>query len=246
MAKTQIKRKIQRNTQIKRKKYNKSKKQYGGGVNDLTQPIPILSISEVTQMGFNTINRLQDYLKNNLQSNLKNSINILINTIHVLLQTLNNTLSDPKIRNDFKIAIQKLSIFSTIFLTAMEGPLLKSMDVLRNSAVKFAQGLSSGVIQVLVSVGGAIPFWGAILDMGRAINNSTEILVKATEAGRTTIGAVQSMVEGTKQNIDRLTNNLDLGQHLDLSKALNNKIAKSTDAISQRIQMTEATSGGGY
>lgn len=240
MAKTQIKRKYNK------RKYNKSKKQRGGNANDLTQPIPILSVEDVTVMGLNTINKLEEYVKNTIVNGVKSSVNILITTLRALIERLNQ-MSKEGSEDDFKIAVRQLSIFSMIFLTAMEGPILKSTDIFTNSAIKFVEGLTAGSIQVLVSIGGAIPFWGAILDMGRAINNSMEIVVNSAEAVKTSVGAVKQVIKETKDNIDNMknmpnmpnmTNNLDLYPEIGISNAINKKFTETANGINQRTTNT--------
>jgi len=240
MGKTQIKRKYNK------RKYNKSKKHRGGNVNDLTQPIPILSVEDVTVMGLNTINKLEEYVKNTIVNGVKSSVNILINTLRTLIERMNQLTKEGS-EDDFKIAVRQLSIFSMIFLTAMEGPILKSTDIFTNSAIKFIEGLTAGSIQVLVSIGGAIPFWGAILDMGRAINNGTEIIVNSSQAVKNSIGAVNQIVKETKDNISNMSNmanmanmsnNLNLYPELGISNALNKKFAETTNGITQRTNNT--------
>lgn len=232
MAKTQIKRKYNK------RKFNKSKKQRGGDMYDLTQPLPILSPEEITQMGLNTILKLENFVKNTIVNSVKKSVDILINTLRGLIKKMNYLITSEAAVDDFKIAIRQLSIFSMIFLVAMEKPLLKSTDIFTSSAIKFVEGLTAGSIQVLVSIGGAIPFWGAILDMGRAINNSAEMVLNSTQAISTSIGAFKQVMKETKDNINNITSNLDLYPELGISNAINKKFTETANGISQRTNNT--------
>jgi hypothetical protein len=192
-------------------------------------------------MGLNTINKLEEYVKNTIVNGVKSSVNILINTLRTLIERLNQ-MSKEGSEDDFKIAVRQLSIFSMIFLTAMEGPILKSTDIFTNSAIKFIEGLTAGSIQVLVSIGGAIPFWGAILDMGRAINNATEIVVNGSQAVNTSVNAFKQVMNETKNNISNMTNMANMPNNLypeiGISNAINKKFTETANGISQRTNNT--------
>jgi hypothetical protein len=222
-------------------------------MNDLTQPIPLLSVQDVTVMGLNTINKLEEYVKNTIVNGVKQTINTLINTLRAVIERMNQLTNEDTV-DDFKIAVRQLSIFCMIFLSAMEGPLLKSTDIFTNSAIKFIEGLTTGSLQVLVSVSGAIPFYGAIIDTGRAINNATEIVLNGSQAVKTSVNAFKQVMNETKNNINNMTNmanmpnmpnmanmvnmSNNLYPEIGVSNAINKKFTETANGISQRTNNT--------
>jgi len=225
------------NKNNKKSTLNKSRKQYGGQINQSIVGVPFqqLSTEAVTQKAMNTIQSLESFVENSyVTQNVKNAIHVIIGIFHTLLQKLNNEFLNQDVQNDFKIAVVKLSIFSTIFLTAMEKPIIKSMDVFRNASTEFLEGLSTGVIGIIVSSLGAIPFYGAIIDMGKAMNNAVEIAKDTSQLVKTSVETFQDVIDETKNNIDNMGDISHLGGDINLTNKINTALAKKSDEVIQR------------
>jgi hypothetical protein len=213
------------NSKNSRNKTNsKSKKQYGG--------LSLLPIEQVKNLGFSTINRLTFFLLNSVVTKtLKNSVSLVITVLTSLLLKMNDVLLTDEAKRDFSVLVQKLSIFSNIFLDAMEEPLRKSMGLFTNLGIEFFEGLSAGALKVLFSTIGAVPFIGAIIDMGNAINGVTEIIKKSTNIAGKVVETFNTVIDETKAKID---NTLHLGNELNITNKLNQGLSKVSDGITKR------------
>ena len=120
------------------------------------------------------------------------------------------------------------------YLATMEKPIIKSMDVYRNAATEFLEGLSTGVIGIIVSSLGAIPFYGAIIDMGKAMNNAVEIVKDTSQLVKTSVETFQDVIDETKNNIDNMGDNLYLGGDINLTNKINTALSKKSDEVIQR------------
>lgn len=158
----------------------------------------------VDQKSSSIIQKLNVFLENpNTSQTFFESSKNTVEIFHRLLQKFNDTLNDPIIKEEFIITIRILGEYAKIFVSAMDGPIDESMDLINNAVSTAISGVSSGAIRVITDLVGAVPFAGPIVDVGKAVNDGSKSIGSLVNSGTKAIEAASLLIGSTSQNIIR-------------------------------------------
>jgi len=146
-----------------------------------------------------------------------------VKTLTELLTKFNKATNNPEFKAALELSLNNAADYANIFVEATNEPVNNAIDNLRNSGVKAAAGVASGAIKVATDAAAAVPGAGAIIDIGKMINDSTAAFGKVVEAGSETVETLSDVLEKISKN---------LKQGIDKLGSLQNKATQLTDGIS--------------
>ena len=168
-----------------------------------------------------------------------------------LLNIFNENLNNPEFKEQTKVALDNVADYADITVKALNEPLDKAIDEFSEAGNKAAAGVAAGLIKVGTDAMGAIPGYGAIIDVGKMINDSTRaassVVESASDAAetaselflKTTKGIEKGMKElqekkNEAMNIANRTSN-SINQFQNPSLELSKNLKKSSDKITKAI-----------
>lgn len=120
-----------------------------------------------------------------------------------LLNTFNASANNPEFKRDFINATNNLADYATIVTESMDEPINQSIDMLHDAGVKAVSGLASGAVRVIGDAAGAVPYVGAVVDIGKAVNDGSKAIGSVIESGTEAVQAASLVVEKTSESIKK-------------------------------------------
>jgi len=160
-----------------------------------------------------------------------------------LLKKFNENLNDPEFKEVTKEALENASDYLEIGVKALNKPLDSAIDELNQSGTKAASGAVSGLIKVGMDAVGAVPGVGAIVDVGKMINDGTKAASTVVEAGSEAVETASDLFIKTNAGIKKGI------QELEKKKSEAENIAKRTSDSMNEFQnplSTNTDKVGGY
>ena len=151
-----------------------------------------------------------------------------------LLTNFNENISTPKLKAETKLAIENAADYIDIGLKAMDEPINNAIDELNKSAVKASAGLGSGIIKVGTDLMAAVPGVGAIVEVGKIMNDASTAIGNVVEATTDATSTISRVVEETSENMNKSMD--ELNAHTKIGNQILNRTNKSiTDFENQKI-----------
>ena len=91
-----------------------------------------------------------------------------------LLDNFNQTFDNPKVKQEVKEALDNAGEVASVAVDALKEPFNKAVDVTAEAAQKATTAAVSGAIKVGTDAFAAVPFWGAIIDLGKMVNDGSK------------------------------------------------------------------------
>ena len=145
-----------------------------------------------------------------------------------LLEKFNNNLNNPRFKEETKEYLDNIADYAEISVKALNEPLDNAIDELNQAGTKALAGVVSGSVKVGTDALGAIPGVGAIIDVGKMINDSTKAASTVVEAGSEAAETASNLFlqtnEGIKKGLQELKEKKD--EAINISK-------RTSDSINQ-------------
>ena len=119
-----------------------------------------------------------------------------------LLETFNEKLSTPEIKEETKIALDNVADYADIAVDALDKPLNKAVDELNEAGTKAASGIASGLIKVGTDALAAVPGAGAVIEVGKIVNDASRAVGDVASAASEATSTVSKVVKETSKNIN--------------------------------------------
>lgn len=177
-----------------------------------------------------------DSVKETTQQAAENTANI----VKEGAETFNNALNDPEVKAELEEAIENAGEVGLVVVEAAEKPIEKVVDVATNSFTKASGATIAGIIKVGTDIISAVPGIGAVIDLGKILNDGSKAASSVVEAGsEATEVAADAFIE-TKENVEK---GLKL---LEEKKKMSQEISTRTDkSINDFENPATGQSGGG-
>jgi hypothetical protein len=171
----------------------------------------------------------------------------------ILLKKFNDKLNDPEFKELTKEALENVSEYSEIALEALNEPLDKAIDEFSEAGNKAAAGVVSGAIKVGTDAVGAIPGFGAIIEVGKMINDGTRAASTVVEAGSQAIETTSELIDQTTKGIKKGIEELEekKKEAINITNRASNSINEFqkplnfAKKINDKINKALPTTGGG-
>ena len=145
-----------------------------------------------------------------------------------LLNIVNNNLNNPEFKEATKEALDNVADYAEISVKALDEPLDHAIDELNQAGSKAAAGVASGAIKVGTDAVAAIPGVGAIVDVGKMINDGTKAASTVVEAGSEAAETASELFMKTNEGIKKGMQELE-----EKKNEATNIANRTTDSINQ-------------
>ena len=150
-----------------------------------------------------------------------------------LLDNFNKTLDNPKVKQEVEEALNNAGQVASVAVDAMKEPFNKVVDATAESLQKASSAAVSGAIKVGTDALGAVPFWGAIIDIGKMVNDGSKAASAIVEAGTEAVEVASDAFIDTKENFEK-----GLNEKKKISQQIHNR---TTNSINQFYNPTDIT-----
>jgi hypothetical protein len=152
-------------------------------------------------------------------------------------ERFNDALNDPEVKAEVEEAIENAGEIGSVVVKAAEKPFNEAVDVVAQSTQKATSAAVSGAIKVGTDALAAVPFWGAIIDLGKMLNDGTRAASAVVEAGSEAVEAGSDMFIETKENVEKGLKELEEKKRL--SQQISNRTTKSINEFENpRVQQS--------
>jgi uncharacterized phage infection (PIP) family protein YhgE len=143
-----------------------------------------------------------------------------------LLNKVNVVLDTPELKAATEDALDNVADYAEVAVEAMDKPIDKAIDKFNEAGSEAAAGVASGLVKVATDAAAAVPGAGAIIDIGKMVNDGTAAVGKVVESASATVEAVSDAVEETSENFKE---GIDKLKHAE--NAVAEKIYEKTDVL---------------
>jgi hypothetical protein len=194
--------------------------------------------STIDKVGSDVLENVNDFLKSDsLQQTTEQSTK----DTSQIIKKINEALDDPEVKLEIKQAIKNAGEFGSVIIEAGKKPFNEAVDVAAEATQKATGAALSGAVKVGTDVLGAVPFLGAIIDVGKMVNDGSKAASAVTEATTEAIESASDAFIETKKNIEIKLKELEEKKRI--SQQISNR---TTDSIKEFEAPTNAQYGGGY
>jgi hypothetical protein len=138
-------------------------------------------------------------LNQTVQEAAKNTTTLSTN----LLEDVNDVLNTPEMKEQTEEVLNNIGDYTEIAVEALDKPLDKAIDELNEAGTKAVSGAISGVIKVSTDAVAAVPYLGAVVELGKIVNDGSKAVGAVVEAGSETIETVSDLYTDTAKGIDK-------------------------------------------
>jgi hypothetical protein len=126
-----------------------------------------------------------------------------------LLNNFNQSLDNPQVKQELKQAIDNAGEVASVAVDALKEPFTKAVDATAEATQKATSAAVSGAIKVGTDAVAAVPFWGAIIDLGKMVNDGSKAASSIIEAGTEAVEVASDTFIDTKENLKKGLRELD-------------------------------------
>jgi hypothetical protein len=160
-----------------------------GNVVDKTGAVVIGNVNEV--LGSNIV-------KESTQQAAENTAGI----VKEGAEKFNDALNKPEVKAEVEKAIENAGEIGSVIVKSAEKPLNDAVEVASKASQKATSAALSGIVKVGTDVLAAVPFFGAIIDAGKMVNDGSRAVSAVFEAGTEATEAASDAFIATKKNIE--------------------------------------------
>jgi hypothetical protein len=214
---------------IPRKTYN----------NDSNFGYKVLDIMDKTGgIIFNDINDLltSDELKTTTREGAEQTAEIIKDSA----KRFNEALNNPDVRAEVEEAIKKAGEISDMVVKYGEKPFNHAVDVAAKATQKATSAAVTGAVRVGTDALSAVPFVGAVVDVGKMVNDTSKAASAITEAGSDMVQATSDAIIETNKLVSK--NLSELEEKKKMSQQISNRINNSINDFENPI-VTQTTGG---
>jgi len=153
-----------------------------------------------------------------------------------LLENFNDKISSPEIKEEASKAIENVADYAEIAINAIDKPLNKAIDELSESGTKAASGAISGAIKVGTDALAAVPGAGAVIEVGKMINDASAAAGDVVEAASQAASTVSKVVEETSKNIEEGVH--ELQEKKKMAQQIVNRTNKSINSFENPLPVS--------
>lgn len=156
-------------------------------------------------------------------------------------ETFNEALNDPEVKAELEKSIKKAGEFASVVVEASEKPLDKAVDVAANATSKATGAALSGFIKVGTDMMAAVPGLGAVIEVGKMLNDGSKATSAVIEAGSEAVEVASDAFIETKENVEKGLKLLE--EKKKFGNNVYNRTTKSINDFENPIAATQ-TAGG--
>lgn len=161
-----------------------------GNVVDKTSAAIIENVNEV--LGSDTVKETTEQAAENTAELVKETA-----------EKFNEALNNPEVKAEVEESIEKAGEVASVIVKAAEKPIEKAVDVTANATSKATGAALAGFIKVGTDMIAAVPGVGAVIEVGKILNDGTRAASAVVEAGSEALEAASDAFIETKENTEK-------------------------------------------
>jgi hypothetical protein len=118
-----------------------------------------------------------------------------------VLENFNQVLESPELKEEAKEALDNASDYASIAIKAMDKPIDEAIDKLNDATTEATSGVISGVIKVGTDAMAAVPYVGAVMELGKMLNDGSKAVSSVVESGSEIIETTNDLFIDTAHGI---------------------------------------------
>ena len=152
-----------------------------------------------------------------------------------LMNSVNDVFDDPNFKKELTDTINNTAEIASISIKAMDKPIDEAIDKVNEATGKALGGIAGTGIKVATDMMAAVPYVGAVIEMGKVVNDTSKGISAVVEAGseiaETSSDLVTDSIENFKDEYKKAE---------DLKSSISEK-GKITDRVNDSINDFEET-----
>lgn len=153
-------------------------------------------------------------------------------------EKFNEALDNPEVKAEVKETIEKAGEIGDVVVEAAKKPIEKAVDVAASAAQKATGAALAGVIKVGTDMMAAVPGVGAVIEVGKMINDGSKAASSVVEAGSEAVEAASDAFIETKENVEKGLKVLD--EKKKMGDEISNRTIKSIKDFEYPIKNVQA------
>ena len=153
-------------------------------------------------------------------------------------EKFNEALDNPEVKAEVKETIEKAGEIGDVVVEAAKKPIEKAVDVAASAAQKATGAALAGVIKVGTDMMAAVPGVGAVIEVGKMINDGSKAASSVVEAGSEAVEAASDAFIETKENVEKGLKVLD--EKKKMGDEISNRTIKSIKDFEDPIKTVQA------
>jgi hypothetical protein len=196
----------------------------------------------VDKTGSALIENINEVLGSNaVNETTKEAAEKTANIVKATAEKFNEALENPEVKAEVKESIEKAGEIGSIIVDSAEKPIEKAVDVAANALSKATGASLAGVIKVGTDMMAAVPGVGAVIEVGKILNDSSKAASAVVEAGSEAVEVASDAFIETKENVEKGLKSLEEKKRIgnEISNRTNNSIKDFENPI-----VTSQSAGG--
>jgi uncharacterized phage infection (PIP) family protein YhgE len=156
------------------------------------------------------------------------------------LEVFNDALNNPEVKAEVEETIEHIGDVGAVVVEAAEKPIVKAVDVASNAAVKATGAALAGIIKIGTDAAAAVPGVGAVIEVGKMLNDGSKAASAVVEAGSEAVEVASDAFIETKEGIEKGLEVLE--ENKKTAEEISNRTTKSIDDFENPV--STITKGG--
>ena len=156
------------------------------------------------------------------------------------LEVFNDALNNPEVKAEVEETIEHIGDVGAVVVEAAEKPIVKAVDVASNAAVKATGAALAGIIKIGTDAAAAVPGVGAVIEVGKMLNDGSKAASAVVEAGSEAVEVASDAFIETKEGIEKGLEVLE--ENKKTAQEISNRTTKSIDDFENPV--STITKGG--
>jgi ABC-type transporter Mla subunit MlaD len=159
-----------------------------------------------------------------------------------LAEKFNNAMNNPEVKQQVQKAIENAAEIGTIVVKSSEKPFQEAVKVGVEAGTKALGAASAGIIKVGTDMMAAVPGLGAVIEVGKMLNDGSKAASAVVEAGSEAAATASDAFIETSENVKQGLKQLE--EKKKIAEQISNRTTKTISQFENPLQTTTQTAGG--
>ncbi len=159
-----------------------------------------------------------------------------------LAEKFNNAMNQPEVKEKVEEAIEHAADIGEIVVKSSEKPLQEAVKVSVEAGTKALGAASAGIIKVGTDMMAAVPGLGAVIELGKMLNDGSKAASAIVEAGSEAVETASDAFMETTENVKQGLRELE--EKKKMAQQISNRTTKSINQFENPLQNTRSHTGG--
>ncbi len=159
-----------------------------------------------------------------------------------LAEKFNNAMNDPVIKEQLEEAIEHAGELTDVIIKSSEEPLKEAVKIGVEAGTDAFGAASAGIIKVGTDMMAAVPGVGAVIEIGKMLNDGSKAVSAVTEASSKAISTASDAFSITTENVRKGLRELE--EKKKMAQQISNRTSRSINQF-QNSQQNSAVQNGG-